>query len=50
MAKQNKSMTNWQVKSNIEAFGVHDTAKLMKKKGMSFDETYFRIFGRLPAR
>lgn len=41
-------MLNWQVKSNVETFGYFEAARIMRKKKMSFDETYFRIFGRMP--
>ena len=43
-------MEAWKIKSNIEAFGYYDAALICKKKKMSFEETYFAIFGKYPTK
>lgn len=42
-------MQEWQVTSNLETFGVYETARIMRKRKISFADAYAMIFGR-PAR
>jgi hypothetical protein len=39
-------MQAWQIESNLEVLGYYDTAKILKKKGYSFEQAYAIIFGR----
>ena len=41
-------MEQWQVESNVEAFGHYEAAKILKKRKVSFEEAYKLIFGRYP--
>jgi hypothetical protein len=41
-------MEQWQVQSNVEAFGYYEAAKMLKKRKVSFEQAYVLIFGRAP--
>lgn len=43
-------MQRWQIESNIEAFGHYEAARIMRKRGFSFEVAYAAIFGRAPRK
>jgi hypothetical protein len=46
--RRSEIMEQWMIKSNVEAFGHYEAAKILKKKKIPFALAYALIFNRPP--